>query len=48
MPPPPLKQRALKDFGMELLLVRDLATMAALVGLLTLVLLYLDATRARP
>jgi hypothetical protein len=33
---------------MELLLVRDLATICALVGLLALVLLFLDATRARP
>ena len=33
---------------MQLLLVRDLATMGALVGLLGLVLLVLDATRARP
>ena len=32
---------------MELLLVRDLATMGALLGLLALVLLILDATRAR-
>ena len=32
---------------MELLVVRDLATMAALVGLLALVLLFLNATRAR-
>jgi hypothetical protein len=33
---------------MELLVVRDLATMGALVGLLALVLVVLDATRARP
>lgn len=33
---------------MELLLVRDMATMGALFGLLALVLLFLDATRARP
>lgn len=33
---------------MELLVVRDLATMAAMVGLLALVILLLDATRARP
>ncbi len=33
---------------MELLLVRDLATIGALVGLLALVLVCLDATRARP
>ena len=33
---------------MELLVVRDLAMMGALVGLLALVLLFMDATRARP
>ncbi len=33
---------------MELLLVRDLATMGALAGLFALVILFLDATRARP
>ena len=33
---------------MELLLVRDLATMGALAGLLALAILFLDATRARP
>ena len=33
---------------MELLLMRDLATIGALAGLLALVLFFLDATRARP
>ena len=33
---------------MELLLVRDLAMIGALAGLLALVLFVLDATRSRP
>ena len=47
---PPLPEAACPEGrgGMELLLLRDLATVGSLVGLLALVLLFLDATPARP
>ncbi len=43
--PAHLKQRALKDLGMELLLLPHLAMIGALVGLVALVLVFLRATR---